>query len=235
MFPPPPPAKPEEQKAVGVPPEKNTAIAVKPAEGKANLPPQPSGPPPEFFPGSNPRPAPWKRWWPELGGLALLATFAYYALVESGKGARHDSPKFVDALNIWYPLVIARQPTPRAVKRWMNRVRYLATQELPVSELRSRIERFADWYAARGETAYFSPSNFAKEGTEQSQPGRIPEEIAVALAAIQEFDAKAIKTPANFQALKSANTTAGLSTPGEKATEVIPPKRTPHTNEKNFK
>lgn len=34
--------------------------------------------------------------------------------MEAGKGARHDSPKFVAALNIWYPLVIARQPRPRA-------------------------------------------------------------------------------------------------------------------------
>jgi hypothetical protein len=171
--------------------------------------------------------------WPELGGLALLGTFAYYALIESVKGAHHDSPKFVDALNIWHPLVIARQPTPRAVKRWMNRVRYLATRELPASELRSPVERLADWYAARGEGKDVSADKTG-DGKEQPQAERIPEEIAVALAAIHEFDPEALETPAHFRALQNPNETAGLTSLGEKADQLICAKRGQHMKDKNL-
>ena len=209
--------------------------ATPPPVGEA---PKPLGtstaPAPEIHPGSSPRPSLWNLSWPELGGVALLAMFAYYALVESVKGARHDSPKFVDALNIWHPLVIARQPTPRAVKRWMNRVRYLATRELPASELRSPIERFADWYAARGETEDISPGAATGGGKEQPQAETIPEEIVVALAAIHEFDPEALKTPVNFKALRNPSQTVGLSTLGESADELIAAKRELHMKAENF-
>jgi len=193
-----------------------------------------AGPSPEIRPGSSPRPSPWNLSWPELGAAALLAMLAYEALIESGKGARHDSPKFVDALNIWYPLVIARPTaTPRVVKRWMNRVRYLATRELPTSELRSPIERFVDWYAAGGkgkDVSHGDPTG----GQDKLQLERIPEELAVALGAIYELDPAALKSPNQFKALLSLDQGGQISLLGENANELIRAKRALHVQQAKF-
>jgi len=37
-----------------------------------------------------------------------------------------DSSKFIDALRIWHPWVTLNRQTPRAIKRYLNRVRYIA-------------------------------------------------------------------------------------------------------------
>jgi KAP-like P-loop domain-containing protein/PASTA domain-containing protein len=216
-------------------PDAGKPQAAGPPSGEAaTKPPTPSAPPPEIHPGSNARPAPWKLSWPELVTLAIMATIAYYALTQAGKGARHDSEKFVEALNIWYPLVISRQPTPRAVKRWMNRVRYLATRELPSSELRTPMERFADWYATLGEEKSDAVGGEPAKKSDQKDSVRIPEEIVVALAAISEFDPKALMTPANFLVLQDPGQTSGLSTLGISFDLLIEGKRRMHMENANF-
>jgi len=190
-------------------------------QDKTNLaPPEPSGPPPEIKPGSSPRPDPWKLSWPELAAIALLAAIAYSTLVGTGKGARHDSPKFIEALEIWYPLVIERQGTPRAVKRWMNRVRYLATREMPASELRSPFERFADWYVARTQGKVAPPEGAVAGGAEK-QPEKIPEEIVVALAAIHEFDSGILTGAPHFDFLQNVGRTSGISSLGKDSADQL--------------
>jgi KAP-like P-loop domain-containing protein/PASTA domain-containing protein len=172
-----------------------------------------SEPSPEIDPGASPRPAPWQLSWPEFAAMALLITIAYSALVASKQGATHDSPKFIEALEIWYPLVIARQRTPRAVKRWMNRVRYLATRELPSSELRTPMERFADWYAARRAVIDGVRADaIANQDAQESK--KIPEELVVVLAAIFEFDPEILTGITNFANLLDVSQTTGISEKG---------------------
>lgn len=213
--------------------------------GTANTTPKETPPPPasplgpsvqrpEFHPGSNPRPDPGKLWWPELIAAAILFMIAYLTLRLTGKGASHDSKKFVDALNFWYPLVIERQRTPRAVKRWMNRVRYLATRELPSGELRSPKERFADWYAGWGKKKTTSADVKIAKREEKEKAEKIPEEFVVALAAIDEFDPKALGSAEILKALQDISAEAGLCTLGLEADKKIAAKRELHRQQENF-
>jgi photosystem II stability/assembly factor-like uncharacterized protein len=57
--------------------------------------------------------------------LLALSSFTLMRLRQSTRTV-HDSPDFMQALEAWAPLVRAHRQTPRAVKRFGNRVRYLA-------------------------------------------------------------------------------------------------------------
>ncbi|MBK6864755.1 MAG: PASTA domain-containing protein [Ideonella sp.] len=62
--------------------------------------------------------------------LAVLGTIAAVALgvawLRRVDPVVRDSSQFKLALKIWLPVVVVRQNTPRAIKRFVNRVRYLA-------------------------------------------------------------------------------------------------------------
>jgi hypothetical protein len=76
-----------------------------------------------------------------------------------------DTPAFKTALKCWYPLVFAATPTPRAVKRYLNRVRYLA---------------MCDRGSDRSPRRQVSPARRRIPGT-----GPMPEDVLVAWAALQ--------------------------------------------------
>lgn len=59
-----------------------------------------------------------------LGAIAAVALAA--AWLRRVDPVVHDSSQFRLALKIWLPVVVLRQNTPRAIKRFVNRVRYLA-------------------------------------------------------------------------------------------------------------
>lgn len=63
-----------------------------------------------------------------LGLLPLLAVAALIAWIALRRAVNQtkDSPAFCAALNIWTPLVAEKRATPRAVKRFGNRIRYFA-------------------------------------------------------------------------------------------------------------
>jgi hypothetical protein len=65
-----------------------------------------------------------------IGGL-LLAGFAVWKLRERPGLVVHDSREFGEALDAWCDVVRTRQNTPRSLKRFMNRVRYLAMHQMP--------------------------------------------------------------------------------------------------------
>ena len=78
-----------------------------------------------FRPGADDR-GPW--WIPLLPGLLALAALVAVAMYvwHRQEDRIQDSPAFTKALNIWHPLVRARTNSPRQMKRFINRVRYLA-------------------------------------------------------------------------------------------------------------
>jgi hypothetical protein len=47
--------------------------------------------------------------------------------LKSSGAVTQDSADFIEALRIWYLLIINKYKTPRAIKRFLNNVRYLAT------------------------------------------------------------------------------------------------------------
>ena len=115
-----------------------------------------------------------------------------------------DSQNFTDALEqVWYPLVLAKQNTPRAAKRFVNRVRYLAMRQRAYSEQGSMWERVLFPQRLR------EPSSAEKLET-------IPEPLLVAMAAIEQLEPVWIYDLDAFQGLaKSGSTLVGY--PGTNA------------------
>jgi photosystem II stability/assembly factor-like uncharacterized protein len=96
-----------------------------------------------------------------------------------------DSTRFVDALRIWHPLVFARQPTPRATKRFMNYVRYLAMRQRIQSDSQPPLEHFLARLKAR-----FTNVESTPDATVPDEPEAlvIPDEVLVALSALQHLN-----------------------------------------------
>jgi hypothetical protein len=89
---------------------------------------------------------PWWAWWgpPAL----LLAAFVLFYVRRRLRGVDtevRDSDAFKAEIKRWYPLIYAANPTPRAIKRFQNRMRFLAMQARPHERSSSRIDRAIDW------------------------------------------------------------------------------------------
>ncbi|HVR11474.1 MAG TPA: P-loop NTPase fold protein, partial [Thermoanaerobaculia bacterium] len=80
-----------------------------------------------------PEPMRWQRLPFVLLGL-VLAGFGVWRLSIPPDVVIHDSREFEEALSRWHPLIFSWRNTPRAIKRYLNRVRYLAMlQREPVA------------------------------------------------------------------------------------------------------
>jgi hypothetical protein len=111
--------------------------------------------------------------WVVLAALLMLAVAAAWTLLNRRPDlVVRDSATFTRALQIWNDVVFQVRPTPRALKRFLNRVRYLAMHQRPAAASRSQIERLM-------------------EGDEikRPPPKAIPEPVLVALAALHEIGA----------------------------------------------
>jgi len=78
----------------------------------------------ELRPGSAPTVA-VPAWALAVVALVLLAV-AWYSSRRSAAEITEDSRDFQEALMIWLPWLMAKQGTPRSVKRFVNRLRYIA-------------------------------------------------------------------------------------------------------------
>jgi hypothetical protein len=66
-----------------------------------------------------------------LPGGVVVGGVAYWVLTRRPGLVIDDSPEFRDALEIWSPLIFAKEGTPRSVKRFLNRLRYVASRQRP--------------------------------------------------------------------------------------------------------
>ncbi len=108
-------------------------------------------------------------WWLTACALAiaLLLGGGITWLRYRPKPLVHDTDEFREALDVWLPLVFVRSPTPRAMKRFVNRVRFLATMAGSASS---------------------TPAPTAAEATPPAQTAAgplIPDAVLVMLSAIQ--------------------------------------------------
>jgi len=96
-------------------------------------------------------------------GAACLLVFSTAALVgirilRQSVVTTWDSLEFQGALQIWVPVVAAYRPTPRSIKRFCNRLRYLAmlqqSEEDDKTVLDMVRERFARWRGRRVARGY---------------------------------------------------------------------------------
>jgi hypothetical protein len=89
-----------------------------------------------------------------------------------------DSQEFETALATWHPLVFSFRNTPRSIKRFLNRVRYLAMLQREQSAEPARWQAALAWLLRR-------PVGRAEQGAAgNGHHTHIPEEVLVALAAI---------------------------------------------------
>ncbi|PYS69747.1 MAG: hypothetical protein DMF69_15920, partial [Acidobacteria bacterium] len=121
---------------------------------------------------------------PALGLIGLIWVGATILTRRPGLVVK-DSRRFVKALEIWHPLVYARQATPRATKRFMNHVRYLAMRQRRQSETQPLIEKVRCWLKVKLTGV---PVNTHPEVNLDNDLQIIPDEILVALAAQESLD-----------------------------------------------
>ncbi|HJU06383.1 MAG TPA: hypothetical protein VJ692_14650, partial [Nitrospiraceae bacterium] len=87
-----------------------------------------------------------------------------------------DSPEFEKALRIWLPIIITKQHTPRSIKRFLNRVRYLAMLQRQPSETEKPWTAITAWMKKRA--GFIEAVRLQKPTTEMA------ESILVALTAM---------------------------------------------------
>jgi len=144
-----------------------------PSSGESN--PTPGASPTEigsarFFPGQSGKTPFWAIFLVAIG----ILTPGVVRLSRRPGAVIEDSPAFVGALDKWFPFLISgRDMTPRAIKRFVNRVRYFAMMEGSFRPARRWWERLAEFLQKRKETAPESPT-----GTR--------EDLLVALATVHE-------------------------------------------------
>jgi photosystem II stability/assembly factor-like uncharacterized protein len=61
--------------------------------------------------------------------VGLLIGVGWWVLTRRPDLVVKDSPTFAEALRVWHPVVALRHPTPRSLKRFKNRLRYLAMRQ----------------------------------------------------------------------------------------------------------
>jgi hypothetical protein len=142
----------------------------------------------EFIPGQSSRPATW----PVITPLILmLVVVAWIAWKKQEEVVVKDSPEFVEALKIWLPVITAKQNTPRSVKRFLNRVHYLAMLQRPQGEtIKSTTSLFSRIFQTNG-----APQT---NGTIAQDKVNIPESVLVALSALHHSYALQIQQGNGF-------------------------------------
>jgi photosystem II stability/assembly factor-like uncharacterized protein len=111
--------------------------------------------------------------WPTILLVTLVSFWALRELARAHVPLEKDSEDFRKALELWAPVVYHANPSPRSVKRYLNRVRYMAMCQRPQLEGRTRWRRLSELFRSNGaEAAAKQPSTV------------IPERDLVALAAL---------------------------------------------------
>ncbi len=112
------------------------------------------------------------QWMSLLAGIGLLAIATLY-MVQRPQRFTADSKNFRDALAIWHPWIVLVRRTPRTIKRFLNRLRYVAMR------LKFEPERFSLWDRMKSKVLGKRPSQREPVSVEG-----VPEPVLVALGAI---------------------------------------------------
>ena len=105
-------------------PKKPTVIKEPERQPQVAAQPQPNEPP-AFIPGDN-SPISFVWFLASLGLLALLTAFLFARWLRLQSVVVSDTAAFRDAMRIWTPVAAFERNSPRSIKRFGNRIRYLA-------------------------------------------------------------------------------------------------------------
>jgi photosystem II stability/assembly factor-like uncharacterized protein len=119
--------------------------------------------------------------------LALAAGAGVWSLLSQPEVVVRDSSRFTAALRQWHPLIYDRGfVTPRSLKRFLNRVRFLAMRQRPGEVYETRGDRLAAWL--RRVLRISPPATVESRGvnaeTLAGLQGPMPEPILVAWCAL---------------------------------------------------
>jgi hypothetical protein len=109
-------------------------------------------------------------YWPSVLFLIPLAGVGIWLVRRPQELVVRDSPDFIDAMRIWQPMLVTKLHTPRSMKRFMNRLRYLAMRQRPQTEELTLWRQFALWISGK------------KPEAPEPVANAIPEPALVALA-----------------------------------------------------
>ncbi len=149
------------------------------------------GPPGYFVPGT---PAPTSRGLLAIG-VVLIGAAGLIALLRRPTVVVHDSKDFTEALNVWSSFVYTKRKTPRAIKKFLNRVRFYAMRQQAHRPPETRWERITKWLNRQPVLRTLLGRLPAQPSGPDAAPAEnraatIPEEILVALSSIQECRAE---------------------------------------------
>jgi photosystem II stability/assembly factor-like uncharacterized protein len=122
-------------------------------------------------------------------GLALAMLLAWRRLANRAEPTLQDSPAFRVALRAWAPYVASRRTTPRAFKKFLNRVRYYAMRQRAAEPSPTRLGRLLDRVMGRTREPGL-------------RDGSIPEEVLVALAALHECEPQRVEDAATYSGFR---------------------------------
>jgi len=130
----------------------------------------------------------WSFW--AVPGLLLIFAIVFYfyrlkvkGFIESLKPPDiDDSPKFKQGLDQWHDLITYKSLTPRSIKRFLNRVRFLAMLQGDEPKVETVIEKLVEKFSeseTNGDTSGDSSSDAKNEKIV------IPEDMLVGFAAVE--------------------------------------------------
>jgi len=121
---------------------------------------------------------------PEAHLAVLLLGLGIWRLSIPPDVVVRDSREFEQALATWHPLLFAWRNTPRSIKRYLNRVRYLAMLQRPAAPEPALWRRLVDGAARLWQRLRKQPEGQDTSPATTSERPIIPEDLLVALSAI---------------------------------------------------
>ena len=85
--------------------------------------------------------------WPAALWLLLFGSAVVYLVTPRPPSRIHDSLAFAEALKSWAPVLFLELQTPRAAKKFLNRVRYMAMVQRDDEPARAPIQGLTGWLA----------------------------------------------------------------------------------------
>ncbi|BBO89721.1 YCF48-related protein [Desulfosarcina ovata] len=143
-----------------------------------------------FRPGATDE-SPTGLWLALLAGLGFVVIGGRYLVLRPRRFTK-DSRTFRDALAIWHPWIVLLRRTPRTIKRFLNRLRYVAMRLRSEPENLSLWERIWRWAIHRRDD---SAAEKRSEG--------VPEPVLVALGAVYHVNPEWVKDEAVLRDLFS--------------------------------
>jgi hypothetical protein len=155
----------------------------------------------------------WLWWTPTILMIGVSLLFGVAAAIHRGRQVVLDSPRFARALHAVKPLLTAINATPRAIKRYQNRMRYLAARLRPAVYEPDRIDSLLHWLGERLGRPLV-PAAWFNELPRQT----IDEPALILLGALELFAPKAFGNPSELSTNLEHGTPLGK--PSEEQTQA---------------